>query len=1109
MKKSITPNPLRVQKTLKTYLRTIMRIFLLIISIGLTSAYANPSYTQTKIDIDVKELALEDLFKKIQDKSEFIFFYKDDVLDKNIRVSLELRKATISEILDTAFTNTDLIYKIDDRQVVINKRPKTTFRSSSIETKQTVQELTISGVVSDVADGTPLPGVSVLVQGTSTGVSTDFDGKYSIKVPNNEVSLEFSFIGYKKQIIAVGDQTTINVKLVQEASQLDEVVIIGYGSVKKSDLTGSVASITAEDIVAYPTLDAVQALQGRAAGISVQSTNGEPGSGYNIRIRGNTSINASNDPLIVVDGLIGGVMPPPEDIQSVEILKDASSTAIYGARGANGVVIVTTKRGKDGKARINFSSSWSSQKEINRLDILNADQFTSFIQEIDPSYVPELTGEGTDWQDEIYRAGGIQNYQLSVAGGTEKVNYYLSGAVFDQKGIVRDSDYNRYSITSNIDIKASKTFNFGASLFARRTNQDGIRTQEGGDAAQTGVISGAYKFPSTQGLRDANGDFSLADRGFEIDNPFALATELTNETARNLFQGSAYMEINIVEGLQFKTTLGSTVRNDRRGQYYPRTLVRGDGADGEATLIFSKSTSFINENYLTYTKTFAEIHDLTVMAGYSFQKDRRENIVTIATGFLSDSQLFYNLSAATDPPFINSTLSEVEYEAFFGRLNYTLNDKYLFTLTARREGASPFAKNNKYAFFPSAAFGWKVSNEGFLSDSNTISLLKLRASWGQVGNQAIGAYQSQAFFSNLFTTVQGDQVPALFPSQLGNSDLTWETTTQTDIGLDLEILKGRIGLTMDYYLMRTEDLLFDVPVPTFTGFQSQLQNIGIIENNGFEFAVNAGILESDFKWNTNFNISFNNNKIIKLIENETPGNDIFYSSSPLPGGGNTQLLREGESVGTFWGFVYDGVSQAGDVILVGGEGIGGESFRDLNGDGELTEEDRTIIGNPHPDFTWGWNNDFSYKNLSLNIFIQGSQGAEMLNYTAMELGALNGRTNTTTAALNRWTPTNTDTDIPMASSGRSFVTSDRWVEDASYIRLKNISLGYDFSQSALEKIHLRSLRIYISGQNLITITDYSGIDPEVAYSNSSTNLGLDFGSYPNVKSFTIGLNVGL
>ncbi len=967
----------------------------------------------------------------------------------------------------------------------------------------------VSGKVTDEKDGSVLPGVSVLVQGTSTGVSTDFDGKYTILVSDNNSTLEFSILGYKTRTIVVGSQTTINVLLEQDVSQLEEVVIIGYGGVKKSDLTGSVSSVKAEDLVAYPAVSAEQALQGRAAGVSVQATNGEPGSGYKIQIRGNTSINASNNPLIVVDGLIGGVMPPPEDVASMEILKDASATAIYGARGANGVIIVNTKRGKDGKARISFSTSWSSQKEVNRLDLLNADQFTTYIQEIDPSYVPELTGEGTDWQDEIYRAGGIQNYQLSIDGGTDKVNYYLSGAIYDQTGIVLDSDYKRYSITSNIDISASETFSFGASLFARRAEQDGTRTQEGGDAAQTGVISGAYKFMPTQRVRDVNGDFSVADRGFPIDNPYAMATELINESVQDLFQGNAYMEINILEGLQFKTTLGATMSNNRAGQYYPRTLERGGAADGEATLSFAKNTSFISENYLTYTNTFAEVHDINVMVGYSFQKDRFERMTTIATGFISDSFSFWNLNAARDPAYIDSRLVETEYEAFYGRINYTLNNKYLFTVTGRREGSSVFARNNKYGFFPSAAFGWKISNEDFLKDSDIVSSLKLRASWGQVGNQAISAYQSQAFFSTIISTVQGNQIDALYPSTGSNPNLSWETTTQTDIGVDLEILKGRIGLTMDYYLMDTDDLLFNVPLSNFTGLQSQLENIGSMKNTGFEFAVNAGVLEGDLKWNTNFNISFNNNEITKLVENDTPGNDIFYSSSPLPGGGNTQLLREGESVGTFWGFVYDGVYQAGDTFLTGGEQFaGGEKYRDLNNDGILDENDRTIIGNPHPDFIWGWNNDFSFKNFNLNIFFQGSQGGEMLNYTAMELGVLNGRTNATTSALNRWTPTNTDTDIPMVNSSRGFVTSDRWIEDASYVRLKNISIGYDFTQIALEQLKLKSLRLYISGQNLLTITDYSGIDPEVAYRNSSSNIGLDYGSYPNVQSFTLGLNIG-
>ncbi len=380
-------------------------------------------------------------------------------------------------------------------------------------------------------------------------------------------------------------------------------------------------------------------------------------------------------------------------------------------------------------------------------------------------------------------------------------------------------------------------------------------------------------------------------------------------------------------------------------------------------------------------------------------------------------------------------------------------------------------------------------------------------SYGQVGNQAISPYQSLASFTDVFSTVQGSTVTAIRPSTISNNDLTWETTTQTNIGLDLQVLRNRFGVTLDYYNMRTNDLLFDVPTPNYTGFLTQLQNIGTVENKGFEFAVNANVLQGDLKWKTYANISFNKNKIIKLVDNDIDGNDIFYSSSPLSGAGTTQLLREGLSVGQFWGYIYEGVVQTADDVLVGGEEIGGEKFKDLNGDGALTDDDRAVIGDPHPDFSWGWNNDFSYKNLSLNIFIQGSKGGEILNYTLMELGALNGRTNVTTDALNRWTPTNTDTDIPQARVSRSFVTSDRWIDDASYIRVKNISLGYNFPETLLSKISLSSARLYLSGQNLFTITDYKGIDPEVSYSNSSSNIGLDYGSYPNVKSFTLGVNI--
>ncbi|MEO9893469.1 TonB-dependent receptor [Aurantibacter sp.] len=1088
-----------------------MKLTTLFMIATLFGLHANNGYAQkTKVTVNVENTSIRNIIDNIEANSQFRFIYKTKHVDLERKISLNVNDAQIEKVLKSLFDKTNTRYKVRGAHIILNKVlvenviPKVT--SKKVVTTK-VQSFVITGLVTD-ENGTPLPGANIVEKGTVNGVTADFDGNFNLDLTDGNAVLVISYLGFATQEVPVNQQTNVSVRLKEDAAGLEEVVVVGYGSVKKSDLTGSVASIASEDLVAFPVVDAAQALQGRAAGVLVQSTNGAPGSDYSIQIRGNSSINAGNDPLIVVDGFIGGVMPPSEDIKSIEILKDASSTAIYGARGANGVVIVSTKRGTEGKAKFNFTSSYSLQKEINRLDLLNADQFTGYIQELYPDFVPDLTGNGTDWQDEIYRPGGVQNYQLSVSGGTENINYYLSGAIYDQEGVIENSDYNRYSITSNIDLKVSESVKIGASIFARSTERNGVITQEGGDASQTGVVSGAYKFSPTQGLRDEDGDYTLSAVGYPIDNPYALATEFENENISDLFQGNLYAEIGIFNGLTFKTTLGLSKIGTRTGQYYPTTVERGAGAGGEATLNVSRNTSFINENYLTYSKTFGEAHDLSIMAGYSFQKDRSEGLDSFASGFISDSFSFWNLGGGTSSSFIDSALSETEFEAFFGRINYTLNNKYLFTFTGRREGASVFAVNSKYGFFPSAAFGWKISDENFLLDSSTISLLKLRASYGEVGNQAISPYQSLASFTDVFTTVQGSTVAALRPSTISNNNLTWETTIQTNIGLDLEILRNRFGFTADYYHMRTNDLLFDVPTPNYTGFQSQLQNIGSVENKGFEFAVNANILQNDFKWKTYANISFNKNEIIELVENDTDGNDVYYSSSPLPGGGNTQLLREGLPVGQFWGFIYDGVVQSADEVLIGGEEIGGEKFKDLNGDGELTDDDRAIIGNPHPDFSWGWNNDFSYKNLNLNIFIQGSQGGEMMNYTLMELGTLNGRTNVTTDALNRWTPTNTDTDIPEARISRSFVTSDRWIDDASYVRLKNVSLGYNFPETLLTKIHLSSARLFISGQNLITLTDYKGIDPEVGYRSSSSNIGLDFGSYPNVKSYTLGLNIG-
>jgi TonB-linked SusC/RagA family outer membrane protein len=950
-----------------------------------------------------------------------------------------------------------------------------------------------------------------------------------LEVPSNS-TLVFSYVGFVSEEVQISNQSVINLSLTPDLTQLEEIVVIGYGSVKKSDLTGSVSSVKSEDLTAYPAIGAVQALQGRAAGVQVLANNGEPGSSYKVRVRGGTSINSSSDPLYVVDGFPGATLPPPEDIQSIEVLKDASATAIYGSRGANGVIMVTTKRGDTGKAQINFNASFTSQKEINRLDLLDGQQFADMMNELTPGREPD-GGANTDWQDEIFQTGNIQNYQLSVGGGNENVKYYISGTVYDQKGIIANSGYKRYSINSNLDIKASKNLSVGMNIFARRTNKNGVLTQENsGGTTSAGVTASAFKFAPTQGIYKDDGSFTLSAYGDPHDNPVAIATQRTIDDLNDRLQSTIYGEYSFFEDLKLRVTLGGSINNRREGQYVPTTLNAGANSGGAGSINSWKNTDLINENYLTYSKDFGD-HDLTVMGGYSYQSFSDEYWMARSQSFISDGGLYWDLDGGAVVQAPSSSLVESELQSFYGRLNYTLFDRILFTFNARYDGSSRFAKNNKWAFFPSGALAWNIAEESFMSNMEKVDLLKIRVSYGQTGNQAIAPYQSLAKFGIVNSAaINNSVVNAVRPTSVANDNLTWETTTQFDLGVDVSLFGDRLGFTADYYNMITDDLLFSLPLPEYSGFSSQLANIGSVENKGFEFTLNTKPIVGEFQWDMDFNISANKNEILELPENDNPGNWIIYNSVPghMVGADNAQILMEGQPVGSFYGLIYDGVYQEGDDFLSGSgfeQIAGGEKFRDIDGtrdddgnltgvpDGQLNNDDRAVIGNPHPDFIWGWNNEFRWKGFDLNIFFQGSQGNDMYNYTLMELDILSGRNNATKAALNRWTPTNTDTDIPVLNTGRARKSSTRWIEDGSFIRLKNIALGYNIPGSILEKAKIRSLRVYVSAQNLLTITDYKGYDPEVNYrssggSDANRNLGLDYGSYPNAKGFTAGINLG-
>ena len=991
---------------------------------------------------------------------------------------------------------------------------------SSFATSSSEAQVTVSGNVTDDT-GQPVPGASVYIKGTSNGTVTDFDGNYSLEA-NVGVTLVFSSVGFDTMEIEYTGQSSVDVILNTDVALLDEVLVIGYGTTKKSDLTGSVSSVKAEEISAFPVLDAVQGLQGRATGVNIQATNGEPGSASRVRIRGATSINSSSDPLFVVDGFVGGVLPPAEDIQSIEILKDASATAIYGSRGANGVVLVTTKKGRAGKMTVEINLSQSAQQETNRLDLLEAPDYIEYIQETNPAYVPGTAN--TDWQEEILRTGRISNSQLSISGGSEKISYYLSGTYFNQQGLIINSDFERFSINGNVNAEVSERLKVGASFFVRRTQRDGVSSQENsGGASNTSAVAGAFKFQPDEGIFDNNGVFTLSRVSDPYDNPFTSATERTIDDSQDLLQSNFSGEYQLTKNLSFKSTLGYSADNQRLGTYTPVTTVAGRNNNGVARVDTRRNTTWISENYLTYKKEW-DNQNLEILGGYSYQYFRNEFFRADGRNFINDSGLFFNLGAAS---IFNSdsSLTESEIVSYYSRVQYSILDRYLFTFNARYDGSSTFSEGNKFGFFPSGAFAWNMKQEPFLQEVNAISQWKWRASYGRTGNRSVSAFGTLAQFSAAQTTISGNPANAVQPSGVANTDLSWELTDQFNVGLDIGLYNGRISLTADYYSQTTSDLLFALELPEYTGFPTQLRNIGEVSNKGFELGLTTSNFVGDFNWTTTFNFSRNRN-LIESLPNEQ---DILIASAPghMVGVGDTNILREGEAVGSFFGYTYEGVYQEGDDFIPGAgfeQAAGGERFADINGrdengeltgvpDGVLDASDRTIIGDPNPDFIWGINNDFSYKGFDLNMFWQGTQGNDILSFTLMELDILRGINNSTTTALNRYTPTNTDTDIPVANQTRGFRSSSRFVRDGSYGRLKNLALGYSFPSDLLDRLSLSKLRLYISAQNLVTITKYDGYDPEVNYrstgsnQDSNRNIGLDYASYPIAKTFTLGLNI--
>lgn len=1001
----------------------------------------------------------------------------------------------------------------------------------------------VTGTVISAEDKQPLPGVSIMIKGLTTGTTTDVDGKFSLNVEPGAV-LQFSYIGYLSQEVKVGTQTVLNIVLQTDMEQLEEIVVIGYGVQRKSDLTGSMTSLSAREVkqVAVTSLD--QAMQGRAAGVQVTQASAAPGGGVSVRIRGGNSIQASNEPLYVIDGIPifpdnatfspgtnGGGQAQnalanlnPGDIESIEILKDASATAIYGSRGANGVVLITTKRGKAGATRIDWESYYGVQEVKRRLPLLNAEEFATIANEAraNSSRPPMFTQEqiagfrnnSTDWQSEIFRPAPIQNHQLTISGGNEGTRFALSANLFEQQGVILNSGFRRASLRLNLDKDVNKKLTIGTSIqLSRATNNQQVT-----EISRGGVVNAAMVFSPTLPVFDANGMYILDNTAVPgsqpVGNPVQDAFETLNSNITNRVLGNTYAEWNIMEGLKLRGSVGLDLQTGRRDFYAPSTNDRGRNSRGSGAVEKKDIFTPVGTLTLTYNKKIREAHALTLLAGYESQSQMVDFLAASSSNFPTDAVGSDNLALGQviGTPVTGRSLWRLD--SWFGRVNYSFKGKYLLTATLRADGSSRFGAGNKWGYFPSAAVGYNLAEEEFVKSLGVFSNLKVTASWGLTGNQEIGQYQSLSQLSTVRYPFGTNIVIGQAPGRVPNPDLRWEKTNQFNAGLDMGFLQDRITVELATYLKRTQDLLLNLDLPRTTGFSTVLQNIGSVENRGVELTISSNNLTGAFTWTTSGNITFNRNEVIALGPGETfrlaPGTGDAHLQI-----GNSGILRIGEPVGSFFGMRTDGIYQTGDEVIPGSSSFGSVGpgdirYVDTNGDGRVDNNDRVIIGNPHPDFFFGLSNKFAYKNFDLLIFLQGTYGNDVWNANSHELYRNDGTTNNVRDVMNRWRPDAPDNYWPSART-RPFVLSDRHIEDASFLRVRTVTLGYQLPVGTLPATQwLRSLRVYLQGQNLFTLTNYSGFDPEVnALGQSPIGLGIDRGSYPMARMFIMGINIGL
>lgn len=1034
------------------------------------------------------------------------------------------------------------------------------FNCSTLANAQTpsAKSIPIAGQVNDDKNNA-LSGVSITIKGRTGGIVSNSEGKFALGVPDENAILVFTYIGFKSIEQRVGKTKQFQISMTPDSLNMDEVVIIGYGEVKRSDLTGSVGKVNIEELSKAPVTSFDQALAGRVAGVQVMSQDGQPGSLPNIVIRGGNSITQNNAPLYIVDGFPlddndnGSINT--FDIKTIDILKDASATAIYGARGANGVVIITTKSGTIGAPQVSFDHFFGLQNDVNRIKLMNPYQFVKLQLELDPVYATPyyLTKEnktledyknvtGIDWYDKVTQTAPMQNYSLGVRGGTNLTRYSISGSILDQKGLFINTGFNRYQGRISLDQKINDKVKLGINTNYSVTNQFGTIAADNDGHADANIMANIWGYRPFQTSSDGAFDFEEQLIDPEIDpatqyrvNPYLQLTNELRERIRQNLLINSYLDIDLVKNLklritgglnQFKETVNVFNNSKTRSgsTLFPFSL----GVNGSKA--FNDLTTLSNENTLTYSKRFNSSHKFDALVGHT-QQIKKSSYYSISASKMPNEELGLGGLDQGIPREIDSRVSQWVLQSVFGRINYDFNSKLLLTATIRADGSSKFLKGNRWGMFPSAALAYRLSEEKFLKNSKVISDVKLRTSYGITGNNRVGDF---SYLSLVDITLDqgysfGNAIPtqgAIINNTVGNADLKWETTKQFDAGIDLSFWKDRLTLTADYYHKRTNDLLLLAQLPYSSGYVNSYKNIGAVSNQGFELSISSqNIVRSQFNWSTSFNIAFNKNKVLSLAENQKQ----IPSSILITGTTNSTvyLAKIGEPVAQFYGLIANGVyipedfntSSTGTLVLKDGipanGGVraqirpGDAKYQDLNNDGLIDVNDYTTIGNPNPDFYGGLNNEFRYKNFDLSVFLQYSYGNQIFNANKVRFEngrAIQRNTNQFASLEDRWTPENPTSDMPALNRLGANFYSTRSVEDGSFLRLKTVSLGYDIPLKKISNVKITRLRVSFAAQNLLTWTKYSGIDPEVSTRYSPLTPGFDLSPYPRAKTYVFSIN---